>query len=610
MANIFAETLAKLEKEKQEETNKSPFDFNIPEANNQGLPNILDQKLANVQNKEQQLRSVTTDSSGNIFDWESGDKVGNIHFQNQDPARSENLANLATGQTGEETTYTTPRSRGDYVKNFLDQAIGATANQVTNLATEGAQYLPFAGFIGNVQEKVIKATTGEDVNIGKEIRESIQNWSEQNLSGEELRVARESDLRIQNFRENKTKEKEKRIAEGMSPLKAEALQQIDEAKFILGEFKEDPSRAMNMIAQTLPSMFVGIGAASLRARSVFSKLDSKFGKNWRNNPQAIKEATTALGTTAALADAGFEGVSAGAEARDKVLNMKQEDLEKSPVYAALRKQGYSSKEAQDILADQVAVANMALSSTIVFATSKVTGVADVQGAIGGLLRKPKTDRYQKSVVEQLNAAVGKTAGSATNVGLREGGQEALQTGLQTGSSNLIEQRLINPEQSITESVGTNIASGAVAGGAIGGAVGGASGATSAATDFRRTPISDLRKSNIKGNLKGLQPEVREALDRIGMDFTVTSGVREGHKGAHGAGLAVDISVAGWTDEQKAELFRRGRQEGFNRFIVYDNSDHVQMDMKKDQGDFHVMYSDDDPTVASRSLYDQYQERCK
>lgn len=75
--------------------------------------------------------------------------------------------------------------------------------------------------------------------------------------------------------------------------------------------------------------------------------------------------------------------------------------------------------------------------------------------------------------------------------------------------------------------------------------------------------------------------IDEARDIAGFPFHITSGFREGDKGAHGRGLAVDIKAPGnW---ERMEIVKALLEVGTPRIGVYDLHVHADMDSRLPPG---------------------------
>jgi len=383
-----------------------------------------------------------------------------------------------------------PKSRSQYMSDWLGQVKNAFVKTGADLVGESIRLSPVMPVLDWLAQKghnlVVpenekdtgdsKNFIGREFGIGQAINEGIEQWSKDNLSIEELKIEQNYRRRQQRQEQLFEEEKQEKIDNGMSPTKAELEKQGAMFKYTLGQMRRDPSRAMNALAQTAPDLVGSVGVAAVRAGFVFKKLAKKYGKDWKSNPEAVKEATKDLGTTAILADTTFEAVSASAEARDQVLNLSEEELKKSPLYNIYLEEGKSPEEAKFLLADNVAAANLVTAGAITAVTNKIIGLGDVLGRVAGGLRTPQaaSGNIAKTVSERFRDLGATTA--------RETVQEGVETPSQLAGSNLITQQLVDPEQGITEGTGAATAEGVVAGGLAGGTVAGASTGMSAVQD--------------------------------------------------------------------------------------------------------------------------------
>jgi hypothetical protein len=101
-------------------------------------------------------------------------------------------------------------------------------------------------------------------------------------------------------------------------------------------------------------------------------------------------------------------------------------------------------------------------------------------------------------------------------------------------------------------------------------------------------------AGITGKYEGIDPRLLNILDgvsrELGIPLQVNSGYRPGDSGQHGSRLAADIQISHLPDEQKAALVRKAHELGATRFITYDTSGHLHIDLSEANGPFWPMHT--------------------
>lgn len=254
------------------------------------------------------------------------------------------------------------------------------------------------------------------------------------------------------------------------------------------KLSDDWGKALLMgAAQSTPSMFAaalpGIGAT--KAIQALAKLGLAGGAGATIPLLAGTAAPVGVASNiiarapAAVGFGAAEGVTAGAmnaaEFKSSIEAMPDEELNKSPVYRALKTE-HGPETARSMLADQASIDLFGKTALATGAIGALTG--------GGAL----SQAYQKVTTGAQSGILGTMVKGA--------GSEALQETPQSGSEKYIEnlttQQLLDPEQNTMEGVLASAASGGAIGAFTGGVVGAGS-AVNITPDRRAQVLNEKRK---------------------------------------------------------------------------------------------------------------------
>ena len=254
------------------------------------------------------------------------------------------------------------------------------------------------------------------------------------------------------------------------------------------KLSDDWGKALLMGAsQSLPSMFAAAipGVAVTKGIQALAKLGLAGGAG--ATIPLLAGTAAPVGVTSNIiarvpSAVGFgaaEGVTAGAmnaaDFKTSIEGMTDEELNKSPVYRALKEE-HDPETARSLLAEQAAIDLFGKTAVSTGTIGALTG--------GGAL----SQAYQKVTTGAQSGLLGTM--------LKGAGSEALQETPQSGGEKFIEnlttQKFLNPDQSTTEGVLAAAASGGAIGAFTGGVVG-AGGAINVTPDRRAQVLNEKRK---------------------------------------------------------------------------------------------------------------------
>lgn len=254
------------------------------------------------------------------------------------------------------------------------------------------------------------------------------------------------------------------------------------------KLSDDWGKALLMGAsESLPSMFAAAipGVAVTKGIQALAKLGLAGGAG--ATIPLLAGTAAPVGVTSNIiarvpSAVGFgaaEGVTAGAmnaaDFKTSIEGMTDEELNKSPVYRALKEE-HDPTTARSLLAEQAALDLFGKTAVSTGTIGALTG--------GGAL----SQAYQKVTTGAQSGILGTM--------LKGAGSEALQETPQSGGEKFIEnlttQKFLNPEQSTTEGVLAAAASGGAIGAFTGGVVG-AGGAINITPDRRAQVLNEKRK---------------------------------------------------------------------------------------------------------------------
>ena len=227
----------------------------------------------------------------------------------------------------------------------------------------------------------------------------------------------------------------------------------------------DAVRSLPTSAAMAVSVYLTRGAAATAERNA---LAAGMGA------EAAKQAGIAAGArTMATAGAASEGTVGYAQqalsSASDAAKVSQADLEKSPKYQQLLKDGYTPQTAREqIIADTGEQAG------------KIAGIVDAAvNQVGG--------QFLGKIISEGGKLIPRIMKGAANESITEFAQSA---GEQAGQNQAVRDN-INPNQSLTEGVGEAAVAGAAVGGLMGGVMSGAGGRAQEAAPAPRAPVSPL-----------------------------------------------------------------------------------------------------------------------
>lgn len=262
------------------------------------------------------------------------------------------------------------------------------------------------------------------------------------------------------------------IRESQSPALQAQRKELEDAKGFVDSFSTvlaNPRLAGSMLVEMVPQLAtVGLAARAAAVRTIEYALSRGLSM----------EAASAMATTNATrvaigANAVMEGTAAGSDARQSILSMKQEELDKSPQYQKLLKELGDPGLARLKLANDASVVSTALAGSISALLGKVTGAGKLEAQVLGRV----TDVSEKAVADAAKKGFVRRAGEGF---VKEAAQESGEEGGSTFASNVgAFASGARPEQDLLEGVpeaaGAAAAVGGVSGGFMG-AIGGPKGA--------------------------------------------------------------------------------------------------------------------------------------
>ena len=259
----------------------------------------------------------------------------------------------------------------------------------------------------------------------------------------------------------------------------------DQAKTALAEAIRNPRIAAGIAIESLPSL-VGSFGAGLATRAAAGVASRVAGRQLTEQAARRAAIAGAVGSESLL-----EGGGSADEVYRSIMALPEEQLQRSPEYQELLKQGLKPDEAKERLA--VSAARQAAAQTA--AISGTVGAA-IPGAESAMFR-PLTQR----------GVVGRALGVAAPELVQEAGQE----GGAALSENIARQRA-EVDRELLAGVGSRATMGAIVGGLTGAGVGAIRGGPGPEID--RTEDAELRNIlneyvNVRGEAPAVPPTVSE-----------------------------------------------------------------------------------------------------
>ena len=256
-----------------------------------------------------------------------------------------------------------------------------------------------------------------------------------------------------------------RLQEDQSPALRAQRKELEDAKGFVDSFTAvitNPRLAGSMVVQMAPQLAtIGMAARAVAMRTMAWGAEAGLTAEAAQAAAATNATRTVLGLNAVM-----EGGMAGSDTRNHILNMKEEELAKSPQYQALLKSGMEPYLARQKLANDASLISTALAGSISAVASKLTGAASLEAAVLGRV----ANKVEQEVGKRAGMAVAKEVGFGA---VKETAEETLQEGGAQFAQNVAEQQKIDAEKSLLEGVpeaaGAGGAMGLLAGGGFGGA---------------------------------------------------------------------------------------------------------------------------------------------
>ena len=259
----------------------------------------------------------------------------------------------------------------------------------------------------------------------------------------------------------------------------------EQAKTAIAEAIRNPRIVAGVAIESLPSLATAL-VGGLGVRAAAGVASRVAGRQLAQTTATRAGVAGALGTESLL-----EGGGSADEVYRTITALSPEQLQRSPEYQDLLKQGLNPNEAKERLAvsaaRQAAIQTAAISGTV---------GAIMPGAEGAMFR-PMTSRG--------------AAGRALGTGLSELGQEAGQEGGAALSENIARQRA-EVDRELLAGVGSRATMGAIVGGTVGAGVGAAR--RGPGPEIDRTENEELRNIlneyvNVRGEAPVVPPDISE-----------------------------------------------------------------------------------------------------
>ena len=270
------------------------------------------------------------------------------------------------------------------------------------------------------------------------------------------------------------------FAEGIQQIRGKdspALQaqrkELEDAKGFVDSFTTvltNPRLAGSMLFEMAPQLAtVALAARTVAVKTFAWGLESGLGAEAASTLAATNATRTVLGVNSVL-----EGTAAGQDARSSILNMKEEELAKSPQYQKLLAELGDPKLARMKLANDASMVSTALAGTISLVLNKVTGAGALEGRILGGVTGVAEEGVKKTIAKEVAKGVAKE--TVQEAGEEGGSQFASNVGEMTSGAR--------PDKDLLEGVPEAAGAGGALGGVSGGFFGGVSGLKG------RTPTPD------------------------------------------------------------------------------------------------------------------------
>jgi len=257
----------------------------------------------------------------------------------------------------------------------------------------------------------------------------------------------------------------KMLQQQQSPALQAQQKELEDAKGFVDSFSTvvtNPRLAGSMVVQMVPQLAtIGMAARAVAMRTLAWGAEAGLTAEAAQAAAATNATRTVLGLNAVM-----EGGMAGSDSRSHILNMKEEELSKSPQYQQLVKELGNPQLARMKLANDASLVSTALAGSISAVASKLTGAAALEAAVLGRV----ANKVEQEVGKRSAAAVAKEFGfgvakETAEETLQEGGSQFAQNvgGVVSGAT---------PEKSLLEGVfeaaGAGGAMGMLAGAGFGG----------------------------------------------------------------------------------------------------------------------------------------------
>ena len=511
------------------------------------------------------------------------------------------------------------RSVGEAASDLGKQALISTAEMGAQTVAEGAAIAdklanPLSWVRMAMGKEPLGAMALDRLGISEGITDLADAARKSTLSVPEQKNQAAFERRIQEREANRPYVIEGYLKEGYSQNVAEALATKDEMVGVMADLWQNPDRLLNGMAESAGS-FIGVAALG---RTVFKKgvkaLAKKAGKTEEEilkDPASIKKLEKMSIAAGITGGSAMEAGMASAEIRQSVLDKNPEDLyETSALFKKyVDEDKLSLADAHAKLADRAATIGYGAMFALAGTTAVVTGAGAFNSKV--FYKGLEKDFLDAGLPLNLLKGAGKVALDAG----KEGAEEIVQSGGEVVIGNTITKTHVDEFQDLWEGIGTAAGIGAATGAGMGGGMSTVSTGVKQgvrlakegtyknpeeAPHFRaddvqapaEIPADQRGPVTYVGNASAekLNPTLRGIVENTTFPVQINSGHRDGDTGHHGKGDAVDIQISKFSDEEKKELVKQLYRNGATRFITYDDSGHLHVDIARTHGRFHPMHT--------------------